>query len=73
MGFKVVITTMIFLMAGWVFVTIKTTRHLHRSCNIFVANLMIVNVVLAFLSTTISGIMTIGHAAGVGDFLSVSI
>jgi len=50
-GFKLIITTMILLMAGWVFVTIKTTKQLHRSCNIFVANLMIADIVLALLGT----------------------
>ena len=71
--FKLVMTLMIWLMAGWVLVTIKTTRRLHRPHNIFVANLMISTMVLSLPSTILSGFMMIGHVTGVGDFIGCNV
>ena len=53
--FKLIMTVMIWLMAGWVIFTIKTTRKLHKSHNIFVANLM-VNDMIFSLSETVGDI-----------------
>ena len=47
------------LMAGWVFVTIKTTKSLHKPHNIFVANLMITDILLAVFGFLASGSLTI--------------
>ena len=47
-------TMMILPMAGWVFFTIKTTRNLHKPHNIFVANLMVVDIVLAIVQTSVT-------------------
>ena len=52
--FQMTMTAMILPMAGWVFVTIKATRSLHRPHNIFVANLMAVDIVVAIVRTTLT-------------------
>ena len=73
LGFKVIMTMMIFLMAGWVIVTIKTTRRLHKPHNIFVANLMITDMILALVNCVMSGIMTVGHIIETGDFITCNV
>ena len=73
LAFKWIATLIIVLMAGWVFFTIKTTRKLHKPHNIFVANLMITDIILALLTATQSNIMIIGYATGVGDFISCKV
>ena len=40
LGFKWIVTLVIFLMVGWVLATVKITRRLHKPHNIFVGNLM---------------------------------
>ena len=49
LGFKFSATLVTLLMAGWVLFTIKSTRNLHNSHNIFVAHLMVVDVISAVL------------------------
>ena len=66
-------TLIVFLMASLVLVTINTTRRLHRPHNIFVANLMITDMILAVLFYVMSAIMTIGYAIGAGDFISCNV
>jgi len=56
-------------MAGWVVFTIKTTRKLHNPHNIFVANLMITDIISAVSSTILISIMFIEYATGVRDFI----
>ncbi|XP_065920595.1 galanin receptor 2a-like [Dysidea avara] len=73
LGFKLIMTLLIWLMAGWVFTTIKTTRRLHKPHNIFVVNLMISTMVLSLPSTILSSIMMIGHITAVGDFISCNV
>ena len=68
--FKWIATLIILMMAGWVFFTIKTTRKLHKPHNIFVANLMITDIISAVLTTIQASIMMIGYATGVGDFVN---
>ncbi|XP_065883946.1 galanin receptor 2b-like [Dysidea avara] len=58
--FQFIMTMMILPMAGWVFVTIKTTRNLHKPHNIFVANLMVVDIVLAIVRTSVTVHWVIG-------------
>ena len=69
LGFKVISTVIIVLMAGWVIITIRTTRSLHKSHNIFIAHLMAIDIMLAVTSTLLSGAMMIGYFTGMGDFI----
>jgi len=69
LGFKLISTLIIVPMAGWVFMTIKTTRKLHKSHNIWVANLMATDVISVVVSTVQTCAMMIGYATGVGDFI----
>ena len=71
--FKWIATLIILMMAGWVVFTIKTTRKLHKPHNIFVANLMITDIISAILTTVQASIMMIGYATGIGDFINCRI
>ncbi|XP_065895049.1 olfactory receptor 11A1-like [Dysidea avara] len=62
---QLIMTMVIFLMAGWVFITIKATRSLHKPHDIFVANLMITGMILVIFQTAV----TIDYVIGV-DLLS---
>ena len=73
LGFKVISTVIIILMAGWVIITIRTTRSLHKTHNIYVAYLMAIDVMFAFTSTLLSGAMMIGYFTGVGDFIGCNV
>ena len=73
LGFKWTTTTMILLMATWVFSTIKNTRSLHKPHNIFVACLMITGVVSAVIACLQSSLMMISFLTGLGDFISCSV
>ena len=70
LGFKFSATLITLLMAGWVLFTIKSTRNLHKPHNIFVAHLMVVDIISAVLSTAQTSIMMVGFASGVGDFIN---
>ncbi|XP_065886668.1 trace amine-associated receptor 8c-like [Dysidea avara] len=69
LGFKLISTLIIVLMAGWVFMTIKTTKKLHKPHNIWVANLMATDVITVMVTTIQTSAMMIGFATGVGDFI----
>ena len=73
LGFKVISTVIIVLMASWVIITIRTTRSLHKAHNIFVAHLMFIDIMFAVTSTLLSGAMTIGYFTGVGDFIGCNV
>ena len=73
LGFKVIFTAMIVLMAGWVIVTIKTTRRLHTIHNIFIAHLMAADIISALTGSMFAGTMMIGYFTGMGDFVSCSV
>ena len=73
LGFKVISTLIIVLMAGWIIVTIKTTRSLHKSHNIFIAYLMGIDAMFAFTRTLLSGTMMIGYFTGLGDFINCNV
>ena len=73
LGFKVISTMIIVLMASWVIITIRTTRRLHKTHNIFVAHLMFIDIVFAVTSTLLSGAMMIGYFTGVGDFIGCNV
>ncbi|XP_065886708.1 rhodopsin, GQ-coupled-like [Dysidea avara] len=68
--FRWIATLIILMMAGWVVFTIKTTRKLHKPHNIFVANLMITDIISAVLTTVLTSIMMVGYVTGVGDFIN---
>ena len=73
LGFKVISTVIIVLMAGWVIITIRITRSLHKVHNIFVAYVMAIDAMYVSVLTLLSGAMTIGYFTGVGDFVSCNI
>jgi len=73
LGFKLTTTIITLLMAGWVFFTITTTRKIRKSPNIFVANLMVADIMLAVLTTPQSCIMIIGYLTGLGDFIACNV
>jgi len=73
LGFKVICTGIIVVMAGWIIVTIKTTRSLHNNNNIYVANLMVADVICVSIGTLISGNFTISYFTGVRDFISCNV
>ena len=62
---KAISTMIIVVMAGWIIVTIKTTRSLHRIHNIHVAHLMAVDAISALIVMLLS----IGYFTGMGDFI----
>ena len=73
LGFKVISTVIIVLMAGWVIITIRTTRSLHKTHNIFVAYVMVMDMMIALSYTLLSGAMMIGYFTGVGDFVDCNV
>ena len=73
LGFKAVATVIIVLMAGWVIITIKTTRSLHKIHNIFVAHLMVADAIFALMTLLLSGTMIIGYFTGMGDFIGCNV
>jgi len=73
LGFKGICTVIIMLMAGWIIVTIKTTRSLHNNNNIYVANLMIASGMGSMIVTSLSVIITISYFIGVKDFISCNV
>ena len=73
LGFKAISTMIIVLMAGWIIVTIKTTRSLQKIHNIYVAHLMAADAISALVSLVLNGVMVIGYFTGMGDFISCNV
>ena len=73
LGFKAIATTIIVLMAGWIIVTIKTTRSLQKIHNIYVAHLMAADAISALVSLVLTSTMVIGYFTGMGDFISCNV
>ena len=73
LGFKVISTVIIVLMAGWIIVTIKTTRSLQKIHNIYVAHLMATDAISALITLLLTGTMTIGYFTGMGDFIGCNV
>jgi len=71
--FKLITTLITVLMASWVIATIKTVRNLHKSHNIFVANLMVADIMTTMLFCLISIMMSIAYAFGVGEYISCNL
>ena len=73
LGFKAISTVIIVLMAGWIIVTIKTTRSLQKIHNIYVAHLMAADAISALVSLVLNGAMVIGYFTGMGDFIGCNV
>ena len=73
LSFKAISTVIIVLMAGWIIVTIKTTRSLQKIHNIYVAHLMAADAISAMISLVLTGTMIIGYFTGMGDFIGCNV
>ena len=67
--FKMIATTVILLLSGWVVYTIKTTRTLHKPHNIFVANLLVSGMIAALMMCLLASVMIISVQLGVKSFI----
>jgi len=70
LSFKIIATIMILQLSGWVVYTIKATASLHKPYNIFVANVLVSDMVAALLIFTIQCSMMISYQLGVESFIS---
>jgi len=70
LGFKLIATLITVLMAS---TTIKITKSLHKSHNIFVANLMIIDILMALFGVLASGSLTVASLFGVEDLISCKV
>ena len=70
LGFKMIMMVLILFMVGCIFATIKSTRKLHKPHNIFVAKLMVGDILAALLTTLPCVVMMIGFVA---DFISCNV
>jgi len=68
--FKLIVTAAILLLSGWVVYAIKTTRSLHKSDNIFVANLLVSGMMAALMMSVLVSIMIISFQLGVKSFIT---
>ena len=64
LGFKLISTVVTLLMAGWIIVTIKITKSLHKTYNVYVAHLLFNDVTLILTGSISSVIMMIGYLNG---------
>jgi len=71
--FKLVATTVTTLLASLVISTIKTTRSLHKPHFIFIANLMVADMMLVLIACLISITMTASFAVGEGDLIDCNL
>ena len=67
--FKAISTMIIVVMAGWIIVTIKTTRSLHKIHNIYVAHLMATDVIYVLIRLAFNGLIIIGYFIGKWDHI----
>ena len=72
-GFKAISTMIIVVMAGWIIVTIKTTRSLHKTHNIYVAHLMATDVIYVLVRLVFNGIIIISYFTGKGNYISCNV
>jgi len=68
--YKLIATTVILLLSGWVVFTIKVTKSLHKPHNIFVANLLISGMMTALSGCLIASTMIISFQLGVKSLVS---
>ena len=71
--FRIISTMIVVTMAGWIIITIRATRSLHKVHNIYVAYLMAIDAIVAFTNTLLSSVMMIGYFTGVGDFIGCNV
>ena len=71
--FRIISTMIVVPMAGWIIITIRTTRSLHKVHNIYVAYLMAIDAIVAFSNTLLSSVMMIGYFTDVGDFIGCNV
>ena len=70
--FKLIATTVILLLSGWVVYTIKTTRSLHKPHNVLVANLLVSGMIAPLIGCTVASTMIISYQLGVESFIDCS-
>ena len=70
--FKLIVTSIILLLAGWVFATIKMTKTLHKPHNIFVANLMTTDIILVLLFASLQCALILEYVLGI-DYISCNV
>jgi len=68
--FKIIATTMILLLSSWVVYTIKTTTSLHKPHNIFVANLLVSDMMTVMFLCIISSYLKISFQLEMEPYLS---
>ena len=68
--FKMVATTMVLLLSSWVVYTIKTTTSLHKPHNIFVANLLVSDMMTVMFLCIISSYLKISFQLEMEPYLS---
>ena len=69
-GFQVISTMIIVIMAGWIIVTIKTTRSLHKIHNIYVAHLITVDGIYVLIRLMFAAaIIIIAYFNGEEDYI----
>ena len=73
LGFKLLATTLTTLLASQVIATIKATRSLHKPHSIFIANLMVADMMLVLIGCLISTVMIAGFAVGKEDLIDCNL
>ena len=71
--FKLIATTVHLLLASWVVFTIKATRSLHKSHNIFVANLLISGAIATLSACLTASAMVISFQLGAESFIGCTL
>ena len=69
-GFRLISAVIIIVMAGWIIITIKTTRNLQKIHNIFIAHLMATDAIYVLIRLVFTGLMLISYLTGEGDYIS---
>ena len=73
LGFKLLATTLTTLLASLVIATIKATRSLYKPHSIFIANLMVADMMLVLMGCLISTVMIAGFAVGKEDLIDCNL
>ena len=66
LGFKLVAAAVTTLLASQVIATIKATRSLHKPHRIFIANLMVADIMLVLIGCLLSIMLMVGNFSGCG-------
>ena len=67
-GFRLISAVIIIVIAGWIIITIKTTRSLQKIHNIFIAHLMATDAIHVIIRLVFNGTIMIGYM-GEGDYI----